>query len=139
MRPHQIISLLDFGANTMALPDHANHIHVGFQARFGANSKLGRQALAVLKPGQWSELLARLRQIQNPVVPSRPSRYALPLSRRERREQESGGPLAGASSLAAPPRRRRPPKVGRLQPLRALKPDRASTPQLKPLGTLGSR
>ena len=99
MRPDQIISLLDFGANTMALPDHANHIHVGFQARFGANRKLGRQALAVLKPGQWSDLLARLRQIQNPVVPSRPSRYALPLSRRERRQQKLGGPLAGADSL----------------------------------------
>jgi soluble lytic murein transglycosylase-like protein len=36
MRPHQIISLMTFqGAdNTLSLPDHANHIHVGFkQAR----------------------------------------------------------------------------------------------------------
>src|SRR5207248_89199 len=30
MAPHQIISLMDFGANTLALPDHYNHIHVGF-------------------------------------------------------------------------------------------------------------
>jgi membrane-bound lytic murein transglycosylase B len=31
-RPHQIISLMTFADadNTMALPDHANHIHVGF-------------------------------------------------------------------------------------------------------------
>jgi hypothetical protein len=77
MRPHQIISLLDLGANTLALPDHADHIHVGFQPRFGANRKLGRQALAVLEPGQWSDLLARLRRIDNPVVPTRPSKYAL--------------------------------------------------------------
>jgi hypothetical protein len=132
-RPHQIISLLDFGGNTMAMPDHANHIHVGFQARFGANSKLGRQAMAVLKPGQWSDLLARLRQIQNPVVPTRPSRYALPLSKRERRQQKLGGPLAGADSLG-PPAPPAPPNVGaRLRPLATLKP---ATRELKPLSAL---
>jgi hypothetical protein len=78
MRPHQIISLLDLGANTMALSDHADHIHVGFHPLFGDNRKLGRQAMAVLKPGQWSDLLSRLRQIDNPVVPTHPSKFALP-------------------------------------------------------------
>jgi hypothetical protein len=138
MRPDQIISLLDFGGNTMALPDHANHIHVGFKPRFGANAKLGRQALAVLKPGQWAELIDRLRQIQNPLVPNRPSRFALPLSKRERRQQRSGGPLAGASSLGPPPRRRTP-KVRSLRPLPALKPGRAAPTELKPLGQLKAR
>jgi hypothetical protein len=77
MEPHQIISLLDYGGNTMALPDHANHIHVGFKPLFGTNSKLGMQALAVLKPGQWDNLLKRLSKIDNPVVPTKPSKYSI--------------------------------------------------------------
>jgi hypothetical protein len=76
--PHQIISLLDYGANTLSLPDHANHIHVGFQPLYGTNSKLGAQTAAILKPGQWDHLLERLNTLQNPVVPTKPSKYALP-------------------------------------------------------------
>jgi hypothetical protein len=79
MRPHQIISLLDLGGPTFAMSDHADHIHVGFHPLFGANKKLGRQTLAVLGPGQWSDLLDRLRKIDNPVVPTKPSKYALPV------------------------------------------------------------
>jgi len=82
IRPHQIISLLDLGANTLSLGDHDDHIHVGFRPLFGDNKKLGRQALAVLKPGQWSDLLSRLRRIDNPEVPMRPSRYAIPVKHR---------------------------------------------------------
>jgi hypothetical protein len=78
MAPHQIISLLEIGGTTMAMADHADHIHVGFHPMFGTNKKLGKQALAVLKPGQWSDLIARLRQLDNPVVPTKPSKYALP-------------------------------------------------------------
>ena len=37
MQPHQIISLLDYGANTFAMADHANHIHVGFKPLFGTD------------------------------------------------------------------------------------------------------
>jgi Transglycosylase SLT domain len=82
MRPDQIISLLDLGQNTLAMADHNDHVHVGFQPLFGANGKLGRQALAVLEPGQWSDLIARLREIDNPVVSTEPSKYALPAHRR---------------------------------------------------------
>jgi hypothetical protein len=78
MAPHQIISLLSLGANTMALPDHANHIHVGFHPLFGDNPGLGRQALSVLEPRQWDTLVQRLGQIDNPTVPTTPSRYAIP-------------------------------------------------------------
>ena len=79
MKPHQIISLMTFdGAdNTLALPDHANHIHVGFRPLYGTNSKLGRQAAAILKPGQWIKLIDRLGQIQNPTVRVKPSKYAI--------------------------------------------------------------
>jgi hypothetical protein len=78
MRPHQIITLLDFGANTLHMADHADHIHVGFQPLFGDNAKLGKQAQVVLKPGQWSDLIARLSKLENPVVPTKPSKFALP-------------------------------------------------------------
>ena len=83
MQPDQIISLFDFGANTYAMADHADHIHVGFSPRFGANRKLGRQALMVLEPGQWTDLLDRLGEIENPTVPTRPSDVALPTRRGE--------------------------------------------------------
>ena len=78
MAPHQIISLLSLGGNTMAMADHNDHIHVGFHPMFGANKKLGKQTLAVLEPGQWSDLISRLGEIENPVVPTKPSKYALP-------------------------------------------------------------
>ncbi len=79
MKPHQIISLMTFdGAdNTLSLPDHADHIHVGFRPLFGTNSKLGRQAEAILKPGQWIKLIDRLGQIQNPTVAVKPSKYSI--------------------------------------------------------------
>jgi hypothetical protein len=76
--PHQIISLFEVGGATMSMADHADHIHVGFKPMFGANKKLGKQALAVLKPGQWTDLISRLRELDNPVVPTKPSKYALP-------------------------------------------------------------
>jgi transglycosylase-like protein with SLT domain/peptidase M23-like protein len=82
MQPAQIISLLELGGATFAMADHHDHIHVGFQPMFGANRKLGRQALQILKPGQWSDLLDRLREIENPVVPTKPSKYALPAEKR---------------------------------------------------------
>jgi len=61
--------------------DHDDHIHVGFAPRFGANGKAGQQAQAVLRPGQWPQLLDRLEEIENPVVPTKPSPYALPVEK----------------------------------------------------------
>ena len=84
MHADQIISLLDLGGNTLAMGDHDDHIHVGFRPLFGDNRKAGRQALEVLKPGQWSDLLSRLRKIENPVVPTSPSKYSIPVPKRKR-------------------------------------------------------
>ena len=78
LKPHQIISLLDLGGNTLALPDHYNHVHVGFHPTAGDSKKLGKEAVEILKPGQWTDLITRLRQIQNPTVRTSPSPYALP-------------------------------------------------------------
>ena len=79
MQPHQIISLLDFGGNTLAMADHADHIHVGLPAdvrREHASSASRRSRCS--KPGQWYDLISRLGEIENPVVPTKPSKYALP-------------------------------------------------------------
>ena len=79
MKPHQIISLMTFdGAdNTLALPDHYNHIHVGFRPLYDANTKLGKQLGSVLKPGQWIKLIDRIGTIDNPTVLTQPSKYAI--------------------------------------------------------------
>ena len=79
MKPHQIISLMTYkGAdNTLALPDHNDHIHVGFRPLYGANTKLGKQLAAILKPGQWLKLVDRLNAIPNPNVSAKPSKFAL--------------------------------------------------------------
>src|SRR5437763_69954 len=79
VRPHQIISLLSLGGNTLAMADHYNHIHVGFLPLFGSSQKVGKETSIVLSPGQWTDLIGRLRQIQNPIVPTSPSPYALPI------------------------------------------------------------
>jgi hypothetical protein len=79
MKPDQIISLMTYEGttNTMAMADHADHIHVGFQPMYGANSKAGRQLNAVLRPGQWIKLVDRLGEIDNPTVRLKPSKHAL--------------------------------------------------------------
>ena len=76
MRPAQIISLMDLGPPTFILPDHYNHIHVGYTFTTGGSSI--KQLGQILKPDQWQRLIQRLGQIQNPKVPSKPSAAALP-------------------------------------------------------------
>jgi hypothetical protein len=61
------------------MSDHDDHIHIGWRPLFGDNKKLGKQAMAVLKPGQWNDLIGRLREIENPTVPVNPSKYAIPV------------------------------------------------------------
>ena len=82
MKPHQIISLMTYPGtdNTLALPDHADHIHVGFQP---AGDLLGgRRLQAILKPQQWTKLIERIGSIENPVVPRHVSKYAIKDGRR---------------------------------------------------------
>jgi hypothetical protein len=80
MRPSQIISLMEFGTdNTFAMGDHADHVHVGFQPAFGPGSgSVARQFREILKPDQWERLIDRIGKIDNPTVPTSPSRYATP-------------------------------------------------------------
>jgi hypothetical protein len=82
MKPHQIISLMTYpGAdNTLALPDHADHIHVGFHPV--GDLLGGRKLRAILKPRQWTRLVQQLGSIENPVVPRHASKYAIKDGRR---------------------------------------------------------
>jgi hypothetical protein len=57
--------------------DHADHIHIGFQPLFGDSAKLQQHYNSVLKPDQWVKLIDRLNHIDNPVVPTKPSKYAI--------------------------------------------------------------
>jgi hypothetical protein len=64
------------------MPDHADHIHIGWEPQFGANTAASRQVHAIVKPSQWVKLISRLGQIANPQVRKAPSRYALSTTRR---------------------------------------------------------
>ncbi len=78
MKPAQIITLMSYegATNTMAMGDHADHIHVGFRPQFDP-SKGGKLTESVLKPAQWIKLIDRLGQIDNPTVKLAPSKYAI--------------------------------------------------------------
>ncbi|MGN6216885.1 MAG: lytic murein transglycosylase [Solirubrobacterales bacterium] len=87
MHPHQVISLEDLpGETSFALPDHYNHVHIGYRPLEGGAEA---QFSALLKPAQWQRLINRLGEIENPNVPVRPSKYAEP-------DRSNGGLAAGA-------------------------------------------
>jgi hypothetical protein len=79
MQPNQVITLMNYPGvpYAWAQGDHADHIHVGFQPLAGDSAKLTQHYNSVLKPGQWVKLIERLNQIDNPIVPTKPSRYSL--------------------------------------------------------------
>jgi len=79
MKPDQIISTMTYKgqANTLALPDHTDRIQVTFTPLFGTNKKLSNQIKSILQPGQWDQLINRISQIPEPVVPIAPSKYAI--------------------------------------------------------------
>jgi hypothetical protein len=77
MHPHQVISLEDLpGETSFALPDHYDHVHIGYHPLASETSEETFSEL--LKPSQWERLITRLGQIENPEVPIKPSKYSLP-------------------------------------------------------------
>ncbi|HEY6731697.1 MAG TPA: lytic murein transglycosylase [Solirubrobacterales bacterium] len=87
MHPHQVISLEDLpGPTSFAMADHYDHVHVGYHPLEGGPEA---QFAALLKPNQWQRLINRLGEIENPDVPVRPSKYALP-------DTTNGGLAAGS-------------------------------------------
>ena len=86
MHPHQVISLEDLpGPTSFPLPDHYDHVHVGYHVLEGGPEA---QFAALLKPNQWQRLINRLGEIENPDVPVNPSKYAVP-------DKSNGGLSAG--------------------------------------------
>ena len=83
MEPHQIISLMDLGGPTFVLPDHDDHIHVGFNPAY-SDDEMGQQFASLLKPDQWQRLIDQLGKIDNPQVPQNPSQYSLPSGKKDR-------------------------------------------------------
>jgi hypothetical protein len=79
MSPDEIISTIAYKGqtNTLALPDHKNRIQVTFTPDFGTNRKLSSQIKSILQPGQWIQLINRISQIPEPIVPIAPSQYAI--------------------------------------------------------------
>ncbi len=77
MKPHQIITLMQYAGtdNTLAMGDHADHIHVGFPSVGVGGGAGGSRSL--LAPSQWSRLVGRLGEIENPDVSMAPSRYSV--------------------------------------------------------------
>jgi hypothetical protein len=77
-KPDQIISLNSYKGqpNTLALPDHNNHLQIEYTPQYGQNKALSAQITSALKPGQWIHLISRISQIPEPTVPTAPSRYA---------------------------------------------------------------
>jgi hypothetical protein len=78
MEPHQVISLEDLpGDVSFPLPDHADHVHVGFRPVESGNP-FESQGDALLDPDQWERLIDRLSTIENPEVPIEPSKFSEP-------------------------------------------------------------
>jgi hypothetical protein len=79
MKPDQIISLMSVKGqnNTLALPDHQNRIQVTYTPQFGTNKKLSSEVKALLGAHEWTQLIDRISQIAEPVVPITPSKYAV--------------------------------------------------------------
>jgi hypothetical protein len=78
-QPDAIVSTMSYKghSNTIAMPDHANRIQVTYTPLFGQNKKLSKQIASLLRPSQWIQLINRIGQIPEPVVPIAPSKYAI--------------------------------------------------------------
>ncbi len=79
MKPDEIVSTMSYkgNSNTIALPDHANRIEVSYTDLFGESKKLDQEIKSILQPSQWAQLINRISQIPEPVVPIAPSNYAI--------------------------------------------------------------
>ncbi|MBV8943632.1 MAG: M23 family metallopeptidase, partial [Solirubrobacterales bacterium] len=82
MKPDDIVSLMSYKgqSNTLAVPDHANRIQVSYTPLYGQNKKLSNEIKSILQPGQWIQLINRISQIPEPIVPIAPSQYAIKTS-----------------------------------------------------------
>jgi hypothetical protein len=88
MVPEELISLEELGGPSFALSDHADHVHIGWQPLYGTG-KLGEQFAQLLKPDQWERLIDRIGEIDNPEVPVKASKYAIPTGKADGEQRAS--------------------------------------------------
>jgi hypothetical protein len=74
MAPDELISLQELGGPSFAMSDHADHVHIGYSPVGDGEARF----VQLLKPDQWTRLTDRLERIDNPDVPTTPSRFSLP-------------------------------------------------------------
>ena len=84
MEPDEVISLMSFGGPSFAMSDHHDHVHIGFRPTSGPSSSLDKQFVQLLEPDQWERLISQIGDIDNPTVPTKPSKYSLPAKKRDR-------------------------------------------------------
>jgi hypothetical protein len=79
-KPYEIVSLMHYpnSDNTIARPDHADRVHVGFLPQYDPHTTFGRAVDSALRPNQWLKLITRLNQIPSPTVSAQPSQFAIP-------------------------------------------------------------
>jgi hypothetical protein len=93
--PHQIISLMQYPGvpNTLAMPEHWNHIHVGFRPTAAQLPLNGQTAASAARAGkgvpspvvvpsdlsttQWNQLVTRIGALPAPKVAAKPSSSAI--------------------------------------------------------------
>ncbi len=93
MHPHQVISLEDLpGETSFALPDHYDHVHIGYHPLSGP---FDQQFSALLKPAQWARLTNQLDQIENPEVSTKASGFSVPDKVGPAKAAGSGGTGSG--------------------------------------------
>jgi hypothetical protein len=80
MRPLQIASSTRFAgaANSVALPGYRGVIHIAFIPLGGASARAAGGFGTGLTPAQWLKLIARLGEVPDPAVGSKPSPAAIP-------------------------------------------------------------
>ncbi|HLY36319.1 MAG TPA: lytic murein transglycosylase [Candidatus Limnocylindria bacterium] len=78
-KPSAIVSEMSYKGqhNTLSRRDHANRIQVSYTPLYGQNKKLSAEIATLLRPNQWIQLINRIGQISEPVVPIAPSKYAI--------------------------------------------------------------
>jgi Transglycosylase SLT domain len=79
LKPDQIIGTMTYKgqSDTLAAPDHKDRIQVTFTPLYGENKKASKQITTLLQPNEWIQLINRIGQIPEPVVPIAPSKYAI--------------------------------------------------------------
>jgi murein DD-endopeptidase MepM/ murein hydrolase activator NlpD len=81
MVPDELISLQELGGPSFAMGDHADHVHLGYSPVGGKSAEA--RFVQLLKPDQWLRLTDRLERIDNPDVPTRPSKFSLPAKKQQ--------------------------------------------------------